>query len=283
MALSTGAFPMSYAYFDRRRLIGLIALIACIASPSLKAGGTGNADLVTNYYLDIDGVTGEVTDPGFEGQIGVLSYSVTGTGGPGEMSLTKPIDSSSPALVLLVATGQVLQTATLTAVQTVNGKVTSSTTIEMQNVLLTSLVHAGDTEALTLSFQASTVKTTHGGIGDSDPVISMYLDIKGISGDVTDRGFEGQIEVLSYSVSGAGGPGEMSLTKPIDSSSPELLLLVATGQLLKTASLTVVESVNGKVASRMRIDMQNVLLTSIAHTGDTEALTLSFQRSKVTQ
>jgi type VI protein secretion system component Hcp len=272
---------MSNLLRDQRRLFGLVALIACFASPSLKAGDIENADLVTKVYLDIKGIPGEVTDPGFEGQIEVLAYSGTTTGGPGEMSLTKPIDSSSPALFLLVATGELLKAATLTAVQTVNGTIASSMRLDMQNVLITSVAHAGDTEALTLSFQGSKVKTKNGGIVDTDPVISRYLDIKGIPGDVTDPGFEGQIEVLSYSVSATGGPGEMSLTKPIDSSSPALFFLVATGDLLKAATLTVVQTVNGTIASSMKIDMQNVLITSVAHAGDTEALTLSFQRSKV--
>ena len=57
----------------QRRLFGLVALIACFASPSLNAGELGNADLVTSMYLDIKGIPGEVTDSGFEGQIEVLS------------------------------------------------------------------------------------------------------------------------------------------------------------------------------------------------------------------
>ncbi|MEO6221647.1 MAG: type VI secretion system tube protein Hcp [Vicinamibacterales bacterium] len=254
-----------------------------MASPSLRGGELGRSDLVTTVYLDITGVAGDVTDPGFEGQIEVVSYSVSATSGPGEMSLIKYIDSSSPALLLLATTGNYVGAATLSVVQTVNGAVASSMKIDMRNVLITSVVTGSETEAVALSFQRSKVKTKNGGIVDTDPVIGLYLDIKDIPGDVTDPGFEGQIEVVSYSLSATTGPGEMSLIKYIDSSSPRLFAIATSGSQLKAARLTVVQTVNGAIYSSMTIDLRDVIITSMVTGSETESITLSFQRSKGTQ
>jgi type VI protein secretion system component Hcp len=274
---------MSSARCVQRQLLALVAVIACLASPSLRAGAIANPDLVTKMYLDIKGIGGDVTDPGFEGQIAVVSYSVTATGGAGEMSLIKPIDSSSPALLLLATTGNYLRSATLSVVQTVNGTVTSSMKIDMRTVLVAGVAAGSDTEAVTLSFQGSKVTTRNGGIIDTDPVTDIYLDIKGIAGDVTDPGFEGQIAVLSYSVTATSGPGEMSLVKYIDSSSAGLLGLATSGTPLKAARVTVVQTVNGALYSKTTIDLRDVLITSVVAGSGTESITLSFQRMKITQ
>lgn len=277
-------FSTSSALRYRRRLFGLVALIACFTSPSLNAGDPGNSDLVTKVYLDITGIAGDVTDPKFEGQIEVVSYSWgTTIGDAGEMSLVKHIDSSSPALLLLVATGNSSRAATLSVVQTVNGAVASNMKIVMRTVLITSVATQAETEAITLSFQGSKVTSKNGGIVDTDPVIDIYLDINGIAGDVTDPGFEGQIEVVSYGVTATSGPGEMSLIKYIDSSSPSILALVASGSSLKAARLSVVHTVNGAIYSSMTIDLRDVIITSVVLGSETESVSLSFQRSKVTQ
>jgi type VI protein secretion system component Hcp len=225
-----------------------------------------------------------VTDAGFEGQIEVISYSSTTTAGDaGEMSVTKYIDSSSPALLLLAATGTYSKSATLSVIQSVNGAVASSMTIDMRNVLITSVATGADTEAVTLGFQASKVKNKNGGLIDAEPVAGIYLDISGVAGDVTDPGFEGQIEVISYSWTPTSGPGEMSIIKPIDSSSPLLLAIAASGSPVKAARLSVVHTVNGAIYSSLTIDLRDVMITSVVTGGETEAITLGFQRSKVKQ
>jgi type VI protein secretion system component Hcp len=274
----------SSALRHRRRLVGLAALMACLASPALHAAGPADADLVTKVYLDIRGIAGDVTDAGFEGQIEVISYSSTTTAGDaGEMSVTKYIDSSSPALHLQAATGTYSKSATLSVVQSVNGAVASSMTIDMRNVLITSVATGADTEAVTLGFQASKVKNKNGGLIDTEPVAGIYLDISGVAGDVTDPGFEGQIEVISYSWTPTSGPGEMSIIKPIDSSSPLLLAIAASGSPVKAARLSVVHTVNGAIYSSLTIDLRDVMITSVVTGGETEAITLGFQRSKVKQ
>ncbi|MDQ3349287.1 MAG: type VI secretion system tube protein Hcp [Acidobacteriota bacterium] len=77
-------------------------------------------------FLKVDGITGESTDDKHRGEIDVLSWSwgeSTGTArtsrGPlaaaciQDMSLTKYIDSSSPALIMNAMSGEVVPTAVL--------------------------------------------------------------------------------------------------------------------------------------------------------------------------
>jgi type VI secretion system secreted protein Hcp len=199
----------------------------------------------------------------------------------GELSLIKYIDSSSATLLSYVSSGINLKSATLTVVQTVNGTIAGSTVIDLRDVLITSVVAQSEMEMLTLSFEHNKVTSRKGGIVSGNAVIKTYLDIKGIAGDATDPGFEGQIEVLSYSWGATDD--SLSLLKYIDSSSPTLFSYVSRGTPLKAATLRVVERVDGVIESVVTIDLRDVLITSVVTGGDTESITLSFQRSKVSK
>jgi len=116
----------------------------------------------------------------------------------------------------------------------------------------------------------------------------IYLEIKGAAGDVTDRGYENQIAVVSYDlIPPPGGGGSMSLIKYVDSSSSILTLLAATGEAIRRAILRVVQSTNGKTDSKTTIDMRDVFISSVHVSGNTtgglplESVSLSF--AKVTQ
>src|SRR5688500_1408948 len=91
----------------------------------------------------------------------------------------------------------------------------------------------------------------------------IYLEIKGVPGDVTDRPYQTQIAVVSYELPPlpAGG-GSMTLTKHVDSSSSILALFAATGEAIKRAILRVVQVSDGKTESKLTIDMRNVLISS---------------------
>lgn len=115
----------------------------------------------------------------------------------------------------------------------------------------------------------------------------LYLEIKGVAGDVTDRKYEGQIAVLSYDLTPApGGGGSMTLTKYVDSSSPILTLLAATGEAIRRAILRGVESTDGKKDSKLTIDMRDVLISSVHISGNStggplESVSMNF--AKMTQ
>ena len=83
--------------------------------------------------------------------------------------------------------------------------------------------------------------------------MAIYIKFDGIDGEVTDVGFENNIEVLSFSwgmtnegsrFGGGGGSGRVNVqdfnfTKHTDKSSPVLMLKCATGQHIKKAVLFV--------------------------------------------
>ena len=112
----------------------------------------------------------------------------------------------------------------------------------------------------------------------------LYLDIKGVTGDVTDRGYENQIAVLSYDLALVPeGGGSMSLVKPVDSSSPILMLLAVTGDAVRRAILRVVELTDGKKDPKLTIDMRDVIITSVQVSGNStggplESVSMNFAK-----
>jgi len=83
----------------------------------------------TDYFLKVEGVTGESADDKHKGEIDIDSFSwgatnsgTAGHGGgagggkvaPQDLQIVKKIDKSSPALMIACSTGQHFKTATLT-------------------------------------------------------------------------------------------------------------------------------------------------------------------------
>jgi len=101
-----------------------------------------------------------------------------------------------------------------------------------------------------------------------------------IEGEATQKGFEKQIEILSYtqsftnsgtgSAGGGAGAGKVScgditVMKNIDKSSPKLIQAVATGKHIDTGVLTFL-SVGKTEARYYVVTLKDVLITSIAQT-----------------
>jgi type VI secretion system secreted protein Hcp len=135
-----------------------------------------------DYFLKIDGVEGESTAKGHEGEIEVLSWSwgvsnsgssATGSGaGAGkanfqDISITKVLDKSSPQLFLGTASGKQYATATLKAVADTNkdGK-QDYYVIKLTNVLVSSFQQGGASggdrpiESLSLNFAKIEIEYT---------------------------------------------------------------------------------------------------------------------------
>jgi type VI secretion system secreted protein Hcp len=117
----------------------------------------------------------------------------------------------------------------------------------------------------------------------------IYLDIPGVSGDVTDRGYQNQIEIISYSyVLDLNGGGSMTVVKYADSSSPSLFALTIAGTILKRATLRdVLVGSDGKVDTKRTIDLRDVLISSYQTGGSgggeipTESVTFNFAKVSV--
>lgn len=132
--------------------------------------------------------------------------------------------------------------------------------------------------------------------------LDMFLNIEGeIGGESQDEKHKGEIDVLAWSwglsqsgsfhQGGGGGAGkanfqDISVTKWIDKSSPILMLYCANGDHFTKASL-VVRKAGKTPLEYMKIDMEDVLITSVSTGGSggedrlTENVSLNFRKVTV--
>jgi type VI secretion system secreted protein Hcp len=131
--------------------------------------------------------------------------------------------------------------------------------------------------------------------------LDMFMSIDDLKGESVDKVKAGQIDVLAWSwgVSNSGsahqgggaGAGkanvqDLSFTKYIDKSSPDLLLASCNGKHFKEAKL-VVRKAGEKPLEYLTITMNEVLITSVSTGGSggedrlTENVTLNFAQVKV--
>jgi len=129
----------------------------------------------------------------------------------------------------------------------------------------------------------------------------MFLKIEGVTGEAVDHKHGGEIDVLAWSwgmtqsgsmhVGGGGGAGkvavqDISITKYVDRSSPNLINTCCTGKHYPEAIITVRKAGDNPVEYFI-ITMTDVLVTSISTGGSggedrlTENVTLNFAKVKV--
>lgn len=133
--------------------------------------------------------------------------------------------------------------------------------------------------------------------------IDMFLELEGFKGESQNDEFKEQIDVLAFSeggsnttsvqIEGGGGAGkanfqDLSLVKWLDASSPLLRLALAQGEVIPSATLSVVRPGGQKPFVFFKIELKNVVISSIASGGSggedrlTENLTLTFAEIKWT-
>jgi type VI secretion system secreted protein Hcp len=129
----------------------------------------------------------------------------------------------------------------------------------------------------------------------------MFLKLDGIKGESTDAKHGTEIDVLAWSwgvsnsgnshFGGGSGAGkanvqDLSFTKYVDAATPNLVLKAMGGDHIKTANL-VVRKAGGKQIEYLKIDLEQVLVTSVSTGGSggedrlTENVTLNFASFKV--
>jgi type VI secretion system secreted protein Hcp len=126
----------------------------------------------------------------------------------------------------------------------------------------------------------------------------IYIKFDGITGDVTAAGFEGSIEVLSFSwglsntgtiASGSGGGAgkasfqDLHFETSASKASPVLAKNCATGEHNQKATLSVVKSAQGKLNTYYKVVLEDVLVSSFqsAGAGDEgpeESISLAFAK-----
>ena len=131
--------------------------------------------------------------------------------------------------------------------------------------------------------------------------VDMFLKIDGVDGEAVDHAHGGEIDVLAWSwgmsqsgsmhTGSGGGAGkvsvqDVSITKYIDKSSPNLIKTCCTGKHYPEAKITV-RKAGDKPVEYYIITMTDVLVTSISTGGSggedrlTENVSLNFAKVKV--
>jgi type VI secretion system secreted protein Hcp len=131
--------------------------------------------------------------------------------------------------------------------------------------------------------------------------MDIFIKIDTLKGESVDKTHAGEIDVLAWSwgvsnsgsahVGGGAGAGkanvqDLSFTKYIDKSSPDLLLAACNGKHYTTATL-VVRKAGEKPLEYVKVTMTEVLITSVSTGGSggedrlTENVTLNFAAVKV--
>ena len=130
--------------------------------------------------------------------------------------------------------------------------------------------------------------------------MDMFIKIGALKGESKDAKHTGEIDVLAWSwgvsnsgtthTGSGGGAGKMnaqdlSITKYIDKSSPDLLLAACNGKHFPTANL-VVRKAGEKPLEYLKIDLTDVLISAVSTGGSggedrlTENVTLNFAACK---
>ncbi len=131
---------------------------------------------------------------------------------------------------------------------------------------------------------------------DGDPI---YMKIEGIDGEATDRGHEGEIDILSWSwgmsqtgsahTGGGAGSGkvsvrDLSFTKHVDKSSPDLMLACASGKHFPKIELIMRKAGAEPQEDYLKYTFENAFCTSYQVGGSasdplpTENVTLNFTK-----
>ena len=156
--------------------------------------------------------------------------------------------------------------------------------------LIVAVVAAGALAATNLASKPEAVQAAGG-----DPI---FMKFDGIDGEVTVKGHENEIELLSWSwgmdqggISGGGGAGkvnvhDITMTKQLDKSSPKLMEVLAKGEHARQVELSF-SSPSPRSREFMRITLENVIVTSYQISGSAsqdrpaESLSLNFEKIKV--
>jgi type VI secretion system secreted protein Hcp len=130
--------------------------------------------------------------------------------------------------------------------------------------------------------------------------VDMFLKLDGIKGESKDHKHKDEIHIESFSwglsqtgthgVGGGGGAGkvsvhDISITKTLDKSSPELMLAVCNGKHIKDGLITV-RKAGEKPLEYLKIKLTDILISGVQHAssgGDTlmENLSLNFAKFQV--
>lgn len=163
--------------------------------------------------------------------------------------------------------------------------------IILATVILASYVSV--TDLVTMQSATGPMSLDFPPIKTADAAVDMFLKLGDIKGESTDRAHSNEIDVLSWSwgmsqsgVAGKVNVQDLSFTKYLDKSSPELFLACANGKHYPEAKLTV-RKAGDKPLEYLKITLKDVLVSSYSVSGGgseeipTENVTLNFSKVEI--
>ena len=129
----------------------------------------------------------------------------------------------------------------------------------------------------------------------------IFLKLDNIEGESQAKGFEKQLEIMTFShnvampvtndvsnnerTSGRAHVGEMSLTKFVDLATPKLIEYCCSGKMIKEAVLTLCRNDNGKMLPFIIYTLTNVVISHLSVSGGSggkpvETMSLNFTKIK---
>jgi type VI protein secretion system component Hcp len=174
-----------------------------------------SAAQAASLYLQIPGIVGEQSTPGYPGAMQVQSIQIT----PKSFAVVKSIDSASPQIVHAVTVGTIFPNASALIYDSAPVGPPDSSFL-FQNVL------------------ASSYQIQSGGMTEKDSFaasnpLSMFLEVPGIVGASSTPGHPFVMQITSFTLTA----NEFTITKALDSASPQLALAVANGTIFSTADI----------------------------------------------
>jgi type VI protein secretion system component Hcp len=112
---------------------------------------------------------------------------------------------------------------------------------------------------------------------------SLYMKVPGVTGPSVVKGYEGWIEVLSFSLGfQANTCSSLSVMKQLDITSPALTMAAVAGTFYPTVTLVSVHA-GERPYEEFRLKLFNAVVTSVQESGasETPVESLSFQPSSV--
>ena len=167
-----------------------------------------------SLFLQIPGISGEQSPPGFPGAMAVQTLQIT----PDNLVIVKNLDSTSSAITAAVVAGTLFPAA--------------------HALVYNSPPAAPPDASLTFLNVTATGQQLLGGGIEQDSFVatnpaSIFLELPGITGGSSTPGHPGVIQISSFTLSA----NQFSIIKPIDSATAPIMLAVATGTPFATSSV----------------------------------------------
>jgi len=129
---------------------------------------------------------------------------------------------------------------------------------------------------------------------------NIFLKLDGVPGSATNQGYENQIIVESFQWGGgvavSGGTGNMgdrtagkasladiTITKPLDAATHELLKHMLKGKVIPKGVFTFVAATNAEAEKYLEVTLENIIISSLSQSsaGETPNESVSFNYSKI--